>query len=108
MGTDGHGIFRRKDIARPTRNQRQFHKEGIDALATQQSDLDFQVSTDAASVRRFLDARFPAEDDFLHLPIRVRGGRGAAGRSADFLIGWVWSLVPSSRIGVRRSSPAAV
>src|ERR1035441_10084741 len=33
-------------------------KEGIDALATQQSDLDFQVSTDAASVRRFLDAPF--------------------------------------------------
>ncbi len=53
-------------------------KEGIDALATQQSDLDFQVSTDAASVRRFLDARFPAENDFLHLPIRVRRGRGDA------------------------------
>jgi superfamily II DNA or RNA helicase len=33
-------------------------KEGIDALNTQQSDLDFQVSTDAASVRRFLDAPF--------------------------------------------------
>ena len=33
-------------------------KEGIDALATQQSDLDFQVSTDAASVRSFLDAPF--------------------------------------------------
>ena len=33
-------------------------KEGIDALATQQSDLDFQVSTDTASVRRFLDAPF--------------------------------------------------
>ncbi len=33
-------------------------KEGIDALATQQSDLDFQVSIDAASVRRFLDAPF--------------------------------------------------
>jgi len=33
-------------------------KEGLDALAIQQSDLDFQVSTDAASVRRFLDAPF--------------------------------------------------
>jgi len=33
-------------------------KEGIDALTTQQSDLDFQVSTDAASVRSFLDASF--------------------------------------------------
>src|ERR1035437_2767502 len=33
-------------------------KEGIDALTTPQSDLDFQVSTDAASVRRFLDAPF--------------------------------------------------
>src|ERR1039458_2744889 len=33
-------------------------KEGIDALTTQQSDLDFQVSTDGASVRRFLDAPF--------------------------------------------------
>ncbi|HEY5043664.1 MAG TPA: DEAD/DEAH box helicase family protein, partial [Verrucomicrobiae bacterium] len=33
-------------------------KEGIDALTTQQSDLDFQVSTDTASVRRFLDAPF--------------------------------------------------
>jgi len=33
-------------------------KEGIDALTTQQSDLDFQVSTDAASVRSFLDAPF--------------------------------------------------
>jgi len=33
-------------------------KEGIDTLTTQQSDLDFQVSTDAASVRRFLDAPF--------------------------------------------------
>ena len=33
-------------------------KESIDALTTQQSDLDFQVSTDAASVRSFLDAPF--------------------------------------------------
>jgi len=33
-------------------------KEGLDALTTPQSDLDFQVSTDAASVRRFLDAPF--------------------------------------------------
>ncbi|HUZ08000.1 MAG TPA: hypothetical protein VMV89_10990, partial [Candidatus Paceibacterota bacterium] len=33
-------------------------KEGIDALTTPQSDLDFQVSTDAASVRNFLDASF--------------------------------------------------
>ena len=33
-------------------------KEGLDALATQQSDLDFEVSTDAASVRRFLDLPF--------------------------------------------------
>ena len=33
-------------------------KEGLDALATPQSDLDFQVSTDAASVRRFLDVPF--------------------------------------------------
>jgi len=33
-------------------------KEGIDALATQQSDLDFRVSTDAADVRSFLDAPF--------------------------------------------------
>jgi superfamily II DNA or RNA helicase len=33
-------------------------KEGIDALTTQQSDLDFQVSTDTASVRRFLNAPF--------------------------------------------------
>jgi predicted helicase len=33
-------------------------KEGIDALTTPQSDLDFQVSTDAARVRRFLDAPF--------------------------------------------------
>ncbi len=33
-------------------------KEGLDALTTTQSDLDFQVTTDAASVRRFLDAPF--------------------------------------------------
>ena len=33
-------------------------KDGTDALHTQQSDLDFQVSTDAASVRRFLDTPF--------------------------------------------------
>ena len=33
-------------------------KEGIDALTTQQSDLDFQVSTDTASVRSFMDAPF--------------------------------------------------
>lgn len=33
-------------------------KEGVDALATPQSDLDFQVSTSAASVRRFLDVPF--------------------------------------------------
>ncbi|HEY1718041.1 MAG TPA: DEAD/DEAH box helicase family protein, partial [Verrucomicrobiae bacterium] len=33
-------------------------KEGIDALTTQQSDLDFQVSTNVASVRSFLDAPF--------------------------------------------------
>ncbi len=33
-------------------------KEGLDAIATAQSDLDFQVSTDTASVRDFLDAPF--------------------------------------------------
>ncbi len=33
-------------------------KEGFDSIATPQSDLDFQVSTDAASVRGFLDASF--------------------------------------------------
>ena len=33
-------------------------KEGIDAIATKQADLDFQVSTDAQSVRDFLDAQF--------------------------------------------------
>jgi predicted helicase len=33
-------------------------KEGIDALTTQQSDLDFQVSTATASVRSFLDVPF--------------------------------------------------
>ena len=33
-------------------------KEGVDALATAQSDLDFEVSTNAASVRAFLDASF--------------------------------------------------
>ena len=33
-------------------------KEGLDAFKTEQSDLDFQVSTDAASVRHFLDAPF--------------------------------------------------
>ena len=33
-------------------------KDGLDAIATAQSDLDFQVSTDAASVRGFLDAPF--------------------------------------------------
>ena len=33
-------------------------KEGLDSLSTAQSDLDFQVSTDAASVRGFLDAHF--------------------------------------------------
>jgi superfamily II DNA or RNA helicase len=33
-------------------------KEGLDSIATAQSELDFQVSTDAASVRDFLDAPF--------------------------------------------------
>ena len=33
-------------------------KDGVDALHTQQSDLDFEVSTDATSVRSFLDAPF--------------------------------------------------
>jgi superfamily II DNA or RNA helicase len=33
-------------------------REGLDAVATPQSDLDFQVSTDPASVREFLDAPF--------------------------------------------------
>lgn len=33
-------------------------KEGLDAIDTKQSDLDFQVSTDTASVREFLDAAF--------------------------------------------------
>lgn len=33
-------------------------KEGLDTLDTKQTDLDFQVSTDAASVREFLDAPF--------------------------------------------------
>jgi predicted helicase len=31
-------------------------KEGLDSIDTKQSDLDFEVSTDAASVRGFLDA----------------------------------------------------
>lgn len=33
-------------------------KEGLDELKTGQSDLDFEVSTNAASVRAFLDASF--------------------------------------------------
>lgn len=33
-------------------------KDGLDSIATAQSDLDFQVSTDAVSVRDFLDASF--------------------------------------------------
>lgn len=33
-------------------------KDDIDAIATAQSDLDFQVSTDAETVRDFLDASF--------------------------------------------------
>jgi superfamily II DNA or RNA helicase len=33
-------------------------KDGLDSIATTQSDLDFQVSTDAANVRDFLDAPF--------------------------------------------------
>ena len=33
-------------------------KENIDALTTQQSDLDFEVSTDSAIVRQFLDVPF--------------------------------------------------
>jgi superfamily II DNA or RNA helicase len=33
-------------------------KVGLDSIGTAQSDLDFQVSTDAASVREFLDAPF--------------------------------------------------
>ena len=33
-------------------------KDGLDSIATAQSDLDFQVSTDASSVRDFLDAPF--------------------------------------------------
>ena len=33
-------------------------KEGLDAIDTKQSDLDFEVSTDVASVREFLDAPF--------------------------------------------------
>lgn len=33
-------------------------KEGLDTIDTKQSDLDFQVSTNAASVREFLDASF--------------------------------------------------
>ncbi len=33
-------------------------KEGLDSLSTTQTDLDFQVSTDGASVRDFLDADF--------------------------------------------------
>lgn len=33
-------------------------KEGLDSIVTKQSDLDFQVSTDSANVRSFLDASF--------------------------------------------------
>lgn len=33
-------------------------KDGLDFIATEQSDLDFQVSTDAVSVRKFLDAPY--------------------------------------------------
>jgi superfamily II DNA or RNA helicase len=33
-------------------------KDGLDSISTAQSDLDFQVSTDTASVRNFLDAPF--------------------------------------------------
>ena len=33
-------------------------KEGLDSLETNQSDLDFSVTTDASSIRRFLDTRY--------------------------------------------------
>ena len=33
-------------------------KDGLDSIATEQSDLDFQVSTDPGSVRKFLDAPY--------------------------------------------------
>jgi len=36
-------------------------KDGTDAITTAQSDLDFQVSTDAANVRDFLDAPFDGQ-----------------------------------------------
>lgn len=36
-------------------------KDNLDALKTEQSDLDFEVSTEPASVRAFLDAHFAGE-----------------------------------------------
>ena len=43
-------------------------KEGLDAIDTKQSDLDLQVSTDAASVRGFLDAPSPCSKPVVSSP----------------------------------------
>ncbi|MDD5140399.1 MAG: Helicase associated domain protein [Verrucomicrobiales bacterium] len=63
-------------------------KEGIDALTTQQSDLDFQVSTDTASVRSFLDAPFAGVKMIFstYQSASVVGGAMKPGEAFDFAV----------------------
>jgi superfamily II DNA or RNA helicase len=63
-------------------------KEGIDALTTQQSDLDFQVSTDAASVRHFLDAPFAGVKMIFstYQSVSVVGAAMQPGEAFDFAV----------------------
>jgi superfamily II DNA or RNA helicase len=60
-------------------------KEGVDALTTAQSDLDFEVTTNAASVRAFLDARFAGTKIIFctYQSARVVGGAMQAGETFD-------------------------
>ncbi|MCX6847071.1 MAG: DEAD/DEAH box helicase family protein, partial [Verrucomicrobia bacterium] len=63
-------------------------KDGLDSIATEQSDLDFQVSTESASVRDFLDVPYSGTKIVFstYQSARVIGMALKAGESFDFAV----------------------
>jgi superfamily II DNA or RNA helicase len=63
-------------------------KTGLDAIDTKQSELDFQVSTDSASVREFLDAEFAGTKIIFstYQSASVVGAAMKPGESFDFAV----------------------
>lgn len=62
--------------------------DGLDSIATAQSDLDFQVSTDTSSVRNFLDAPFGGTKVIFstYQSARVVGAAMQEGESFDLAV----------------------